>query len=35
MILIAKDIKPNPIDDFLMKKFQEKLVGYLTMDAEK
>lgn len=30
----VKDIKPtNPIDDFLMKKFQEKLVGYLTMDG--
>lgn len=29
-----KDIKPtNPIDDFLMKKFEEKMVGYLTMDG--
>ena len=30
----VKDIKPtNPIDDFLMKKFEEKMVGYLTMDG--
>jgi len=30
----VRDIKPtNPIDDFLMKKFEEKMVGYLSMDG--
>tara|TARA_B100000900_G_scaffold412419_1_gene434164 strand:+ start:203 stop:1765 length:1563 start_codon:yes stop_codon:yes gene_type:complete len=29
----VRDIKPtNPIDDFLMNKFHEKMVGYLSMD---
>lgn len=30
----VRDIKPtNPIDDFLMNKFHEKMVGYLTMSG--